>query len=154
MTSAQEVIFHFMDKSKSSIMLLLYIATVLIIVFKDTIPEHIHSQADSFLGRCFGLLLVVFITHEYGLILGVLTAISVTLLIGSRMSAVLEGFGSGGETSKIDIPKTKRWFVERALKQNPTAVEEERVITEAIQTDDTRGGYSSGGGVQNSSVSR
>ena len=52
MTSAQEVLFHFMDKSKSSIMLLLYIATVLIIVFKETIPEHIHSQADSFLGLC------------------------------------------------------------------------------------------------------
>jgi hypothetical protein len=153
MTTLQSAVLDFIQKSKSSIILLLYIATVLIIVFKDTIPETIHHQADSFLGRCLGLGLVIFITNEYGWILGLLTAMSVSLLIGSRMAAIQEGFGSGGETSKITIPKTKRWFVERALKENPTAIEEEKVTRES-QIDDTRGGYSSGGGVQNSSVSR
>jgi hypothetical protein len=134
-------------------MLLLYIATVLIIVFKDTIPQTIHHQADSFLGRCLALVLVIFITSEYGWVLGLLTAISVSLLIGSRMATVQEGFGSGGETSKIMIPKTKRWFVERTLNENPTSIEEEKMTRESM-IDDTRGGYSSGGGVQNSSVSR
>ena len=153
MTTLQEAVLDFIQKSKSSIMLLLYIATVLVIVFKDTIPETIHHQADSFPGRCLGLGLVVFITAEYGWILGLLTAISISLLIGSRMAAIEEGFGSGGETSKITIPKTKRWFVERALNENPTAIEEEKVTSNS-QIDDTRGGYSSGGGVQNSSVSR
>lgn len=153
MTTLQSAVLEFIQKSKSSIMLLLYIATVLIIVFKDTIPETVHHQADSFLGRCLGLGLVVFITSEYGWILGLLTAISVSLLIGSRMSAIEEGFGSGGETSKIMIPKTKRWFIERALNENPTAIEEEKMTRESM-IDDTRGGYSSGGGVQNSSVSR
>lgn len=153
MTTLQDAVLEFIQKSKSSIMLLLYIATVLIIVFKDTIPETIHHQADTFLGRCLGLGLVVFITSEYGWVLGLLAAISVSLLIGSRMTSIQEGFGSGGETSKIIIPKTKRWFVERALNENPTAIEEEKVTRESM-IDDTRGGYSSGGGVQNSSVSR
>jgi hypothetical protein len=153
MTTLQEAALDFIQKSKSSIMLLLYIATVLIIVFKDTIPQTIHHQADSFLGRCLALVLVVFITSEYGWVLGLLTAISVSLLIGSRMATVQEGFGSGGETSKIMIPKTKRWFVERTLNENPTSIEEEKMTRESM-IDDTRGGYSSGGGVQNSSVSR
>jgi len=153
MTTVQEAALDFIQKSKSSIMLLLYIATVLIIVFKDTIPQSIHHQADSFLGRCLALVLVVFITSEYGWVLGLLTAISVSLLIGSRMATVQEGFGSGGETSKIMIPKTKRWFVERTLNENPTSIEEEKMTRESM-IDDTRGGYSSGGGVQNSSVSR
>ena len=153
MTTVQEAALDFIQKSKSSIMLLLYIATVLIIVFKDTIPQSIHHQADSFLGRCLALVLVVFITNEYGWVLGLLTAISVSLLIGSRMATVQEGFGSGGETSKIMIPKTKRWFVERTLNENPTSIEEEKMTRESM-IDDTRGGYSSGGGVQNSSVSR
>jgi len=153
MTTLQEAALDFIQKSKSSIMLLLYIATVLIIVFKDTIPQSIHHQADSFLGRCLALVLVVFITSEYGWVLGLLTAISVSLLIGSRMATVQEGFGSGGETSKIMIPKTKRWFVERTLNENPTSIEEEKMTRESM-IDDTRGGYSSGGGVQNSSVSR
>jgi hypothetical protein len=153
MTTVQEAVLDFLQKSKSSIVLLLYIVTVLIIVFKDTIPETIHQQADSFLGRCLGLGLVVFITSEYGWILGLLTAICVSLLIGSRMAAIQEGFGSGGETSKIMIPKTKRWYIERALNENPTAVEEQKMTRESM-VDDTRGGYSSGGGVQNSSVSR
>ena len=153
MTTLQEAALDFIQKSKSSIMLLLYIATVLIIVFKDTIPQSIHHQADSFLGRCLALVLVVFITSEYGWVLGLLTAISVSLLIGSRMATVQEGFGSGGETSKIMIPKTKRWFVERTLNENPTSIEEEKATRESM-IDDTRGGYSSGGGVQNSSVSR
>jgi hypothetical protein len=69
------------------------------------------------------------------------------------MATVQEGFGSGGETSKIMIPKTKRWFVERTLNENPTSIEEEKMTRESM-IDDTRGGYSSGGGVQNSSVSR
>ena len=153
MTTVQEAALDFIQKSKSSIMLLLYIATVLIIVFKDTIPQTIHHQADSFLGRCLALGLVIFITSEYGWVLGLLTAISVSLLIGSRMATVQEGFGSGGETSKIMIPKTKRWFVERTLNENPTSIEEEKATRESM-IDDTRGGYSSGGGVQNSSVSR
>jgi len=153
MTTLQEAALDFIQKSKSSIMLLLYIATVLIIVFKDTIPQAIHHQADSFLGRCLALGLVIFITSEYGWVLGLLTAISVSLLIGSRMATVQEGFGSGGETSKIMIPKTKRWFVERTLNENPTSIEEEKMTRESM-IDDTRGGYSSGGGVQNSSVSR
>jgi len=153
MTTVQDAALDFIQKSKSSIMLLLYIATVLIIVFKDTIPQSIHHQADSFLGRCLALVLVVFITSEYGWVLGLLTAISVSLLIGSRMATVQEGFGSGGETSKIMIPKTKRWFVERTLNENPTSIEEEKMTRESM-IDDTRGGYSSGGGVQNSSVSR
>jgi len=139
-------IFDFAQKIRPTIVFILYLFTIIIIVFKDTIPESIHHQADSFLGRLFAVLLIIVVIREFGWILGLFTALAVALLIGSRMS-ISEGFD---DLTTFDI-KGKKWFVERALNENPTRIQEDRINTSAVQ-DNNRGGQSSNGGVQNSSL--
>ena len=144
----QKGIVDFIEKTKSFQIGLLYIFYTLMIVFKEQIPASYYRQADTFLGRLFIVVSVYGITMYYSWILGILAAIAYALLLGLPQS-IQEGFGSGGETSLQVVPSTKKWFVEKVLKENPVAIEEEKVVTSAVQ-DDTRSG--TGGGVQNSSV--
>jgi hypothetical protein len=139
-------VFDFAQKIRPTIVFILYLFTIIIIVFKDTIPESIHHQADSFLGRLFAVLLIIVVVREFGWILGLFTALAVALLIGSRMS-MSEGFD---DLTTLTVTG-KKWFVERALNENPMRIQEDRVNTVAVQ-DNTRGAQSSNGGVQNSSL--
>lgn len=146
----RESLVDFLEKTKYFQTILLYIIFAIMIVFKGQIPPAIYEQADTFLGRLFAVFLVAFVTIQYDWILGLLAAVAIALLLGlPKAKAVREGFGSGGETAIQVVPTDKKWFVERALHENPIAIEEEKVITSPVQND-TRSGPS--GGVQNTSV--
>lgn len=148
----RESLLDFLQKTKQFQSILVIVILSLLIVFKNQIPVSIYVQMDSFLGRLLGILLVVFFTSEFGWVAGLLSALVVALLIGlpKQVSSNLkEGFGSGGETSIQVIPTNKKWFVEKALHENPIAIEEEKVVTSPVQND-TRSGLS--GGVQNTSL--
>jgi hypothetical protein len=146
----RESLLDFLKRTSTFQSVLLYILFILMIVFKNMIPPIVYDQADTFLGRLFTLFLVAFLTKEYGWILGLLAALSIALLLGlPKGQSIREGFGSGGETALQVVPTSKKWFVERALHENPIAIEEEKVITSAIQTDSESG---VSGGVQNTSV--
>lgn len=141
-------ILEFLEKSRPTQSLLLYISMTLMIVFKEQIPVSVYVQLDSFPGRLLILFILVTFVNVYGWILGLLAAIAFALLLGLP-HPLTEGFGSGGETSVQVIPTEKRWFVEKLFKEHPIAIEEEKVVTEAIQND-SPGSLS--GGVQNTSV--
>ena len=146
----RESLVDFLEKTKFFQTILLYIIFTIMIVFKGQIPPAIYEQADTFLGRLFAVFLVAFVTLQYDWILGLLAAVAIALLLGlPKQKPMREGFGSGGETAIQVIPTDKKWFVERALHENPIAIEEEKVITSPIQND-ARSGPS--GGVQNTSV--
>jgi hypothetical protein len=146
----RESLLDFVEKTKTFQTVLVYIAIILLIVFKNQIPPVIYEQADSFLGRLLAVFLVALVTIQFDWILGLLTAVAIALLLGlPRRTSLQEGFGSGGETSIQVIPTNKKWFVERVLHENPIAIEEEKVLTSAIQNDAPSG---PGGGVQNTSV--
>jgi hypothetical protein len=146
----RESLVDFLQKTKMFQSLLLYIIFTIMIVFKNQIPPYIYEQADSFLGRLLAVFVVTLVTVQYDWILGLLAAVAVALLLGlPRASSVTEGFGSGGETAVQVIPTSKKWFVERALHENPVAIEEEKVVTSAVQNDSPSG---VSGGVQNTSV--
>jgi hypothetical protein len=151
MGGVRESLLDFLQKTKPFQSILLYIIFTLIIVFKQLIPPIIYEQLDSFLGRLLAIFLVSVVTTEFGWILGLLAAMAVALLLGlpKGASAIREGFGSGGETGLQVVPTNKKWFVERALHENPIAIEEEKVVTQPVQNDSPSG---VGGGVQNSSV--
>lgn len=148
MGGIRQGLVDFIEKTKMFQSILLYIVFTLLIVFKETIPVSIHKQADSFLGRLFIVATVYLITIQYNWILGILAAVAFGLFLGLPRS-VTEGFGSGGETSLQVVPTTKKWFVEKVLHENPVAIEEEKVVTSAVQDNSQSG---PGGGVQNSSV--
>lgn len=146
----RESLLDFLQKTKTFQTVLVYISIILVIVFKNQIPPPVYEQADSFLGRLLAVFLVAFVTIQFDWILGLLTAVAIALLLGlPRGTPVMEGFGSGGETSIQVIPTSKKWFVERVLHENPIAIEEEKVITSPVQNDSPSG---PGGGVQNTSV--
>ena len=152
----RESILDFLQKTKTFQATLLYIIFIVAIVFKNQIPPAIYDQADSFLGRSLAVFLVAVITTQFGWVLGLLAAMSVALLLGlpkqggfPLTAPVKEGFGSGGETAIQVVSTGKKWFVEKVLKENPVAIEEEKVITLPVQNDSPSG---VGGGVQNSSV--
>lgn len=141
-------LLEFLEKSRPTQSLLLYICITLMIVFKEQIPVGVYRQLDSFPGRLLILFILVTFVHVYGWILGLLAAIAFALLLGLP-HPLTEGFGSGGETSIQVIPTEKRWFVEKLFKEHPVAIEEEKVVTDAVQ-DDSPGSLT--GGVQNTSV--
>jgi len=146
----RESLIDFLQKTKVFQTLLLYIIFIMLIVFKNQVPSSIYEQADSLMGRLLAVFLIAFLTIEFDWILGLLAAIAVALLLGlPRNVSILEGFGSGGETAMQIIPTNKKWFVERTLHENPIAIEEEKVVTSAIQDYSQSG---AGGGVQNTSV--
>ncbi len=147
----RESLVDFLQKTKTFQTVLVYIALILVIVFKNQIPPAIYEQADSFLGRLLAVFFVALITIQFDWILGLLSAVAVALLLGLPRGSpsFKEGFGSGGETSVQVIPTNKKWFVERVLHENPIAIEEEKVITSPVQNDSPSG---PGGGVQNTSV--
>ncbi len=148
----RESLLDFLQKTKTFQTVLVYIALILVIVFKNQIPPVIYEQADSFLGRLLAVFVVALITVQFDWILGLLTAVAIALLLGlprGSTPSFKEGFGSGGETSVQVIPTTKKWFVERVLHENPIAIEEEKVVTSPVQNDSPSG---VSGGVQNTSV--
>lgn len=127
----QKSLVDFVSKTKSFQMGLLYIFFTLMIVFKEEIPVSFHQQADTFIGRLFIVFSVYGLTVYYSWILGIIAAIAFALVLGLPYS-IQEGFGSGGETSLQMIPTTKKWLVEKILQENPIAIEEEKVVTTAI----------------------
>jgi len=149
----QAAVLDFIEKSKPSVTIFLYIGLTLLVVFNDTIPHEARDLLDGFIGRVVAAAAVLFVTYEYGWVLGLFAALAVGLLLGTNYTVFKEGFGSGGESSVQLIPTSKKWFIEQVLQENPVAINEEKVNTSAIQ-DEGRGGPSSSSGVQNSSVSR
>ena len=141
-------LLEFLDVSRPTQAIFLYIAVTLMIVFKEQIPVGVYNQLDTFLGRTLIVGLVVFFTTFYGWILGLLSAVAFSLLIGLPRPFT-EGFGSGGETAIQVIPTNKKWFVEKVFGENPVAIEEEKVVTSPVQND-SPGNLT--GGVQNTSV--
>ena len=141
-------LLEFLDKSRPTQALFLYIVMALVIVFKEQIPVGVYTQLDSFPGRLLILFILLTFIQLYGWILALLGAIAFALLIGLP-NPITEGFGSGGETSIQVIPTNKKWFVEKLFGENPIAIEEEKVVTEPVQND-SPGALS--GGVQNTSV--
>jgi hypothetical protein len=141
-------LLEFLDRSRPTQALLLYISITLAIVFKEQIPVGVYNQLDSFPGRLLIVFILVTFVQVYGWILGLVAAVAFALLIGLPRP-ITEGFGSGGETSIKVVPTEKKWFVEKVFGENPIAIEEEKVVTEAVQND-SPGALT--GGVQNTSV--
>lgn len=124
---------------------------VLLIVYGKLIPDDFRKQADTFLGRLFLIVLVTTVTLQFGWVTGLLAALSVALFLGNPKNnvqvqkasypiaenfVIKEKFGPGsGETTNMKVPKDSdnKWLVERILKENPVAIEEERVETIAVQ---------------------
>lgn len=107
------------------------VALSLAIVFVKKIPLTIRSQAGTLLGRLFLFGATLAIGEYYSWTNGLLMAIFALLLLSMSPRAQREGFHSLGSMKLIT--NSNKWFVERVLKENPIAIEEEYVNTQAVQ---------------------
>lgn len=122
----------------------------LVIVFLDKVPQEVRNQSYTFLGRSFLLLFTILVAITFGWPLGFLAAIMSALLIGSgglkQKNIVKEGFAP--DMNVHIVPTRHKWFVEKALGENPLLIEDQTVETSAVQ--DLTEKY--GGSVQSNSV--
>ena len=149
---------HMMISRLDSPAMLIYgVLLVLVIVYSPVIPTEARVFADSFLGRVFGVGIIYGITETLGWVYGLLTALAFLLILngapryGNPMmegfrqehmqpysqkdeAKLKEGFTAGGAiTAKDVITHNRRWFVEEVLGECPSAIESDRVTTQAVQ---------------------
>jgi len=101
---------------------------VLLIVYSSVIPLSYKQFADSILGRILGVGCIYVTIHYMGWIYGLLTALAFLLLLHGGV-AVSEGFEGG--VKETDVPKGKRWYVEKILGERPSKITMDRVTTHA-----------------------
>ena len=148
---------HMMISRLDSPAMLIYgFLIVLVIVYSPVIPTEARVFADSFLGRVFGVAIIYGITETLGWVYGLLTALAFLLILNGAPrygNPMMEGFreeskqpkdeakakgtegftGGGSISSKNVITHHRRWFVEEVLGECPTAIESDRVTTQAVQ---------------------
>lgn len=144
-------LFHKYDQP---IMVLVGLCMTTVIVFLDKIPVDIRKQSDTILGRALLIVYTTVVTMLFGWPMGILAALMSALLIGAGgvhpiKKMIKEGFASEVNTRIIPNGK-KRWFVEKALGENPTIIEDDRVDTSAVQDLSEK----NTGSVQSSGVTR
>jgi hypothetical protein len=121
----------------------LYVGVLLVIgcVFVKQIPAPIKAHADSLLGRFTLFFTTLVLADLYSWPYGILMALFSVLLIAMAPRTSDEGFQDKGNQGTKIVSQKEKWFVEKALDENPLAIEEDRVRTQAIQ-DNTTGSNS------------
>ncbi len=129
----------FVEWSKQSMNLFTLIFDALLVtwvLFSEKVPETWRYQFSTALGRALLLLLLYFVLETMGWIHALLFTVAIALTWANRPLykpvSVKEGFQGGVKTSKSQGPL---WFVEKVLQENPEAIVEDRVRTDAVQED-------------------
>jgi hypothetical protein len=105
---------------------------VLIIVYSAVIPLEYKRFADSTLGRILGLAAVYATIHQLGWIYGLLTAMAFLLLLHGGTKVNEEGFNGGGSVTEKKTDGTNRWWVDKVLGEQTTAIATDQVKTSAV----------------------
>jgi hypothetical protein len=125
----------------------LYVGILLILgcTFVKQIPIAFRAHADTFLGRLTLFLLTLLVADLYSWPYGVLMALFSVLLLSvaprTLANTPTEGFQNGNGTDVKMVSKDDKWFIEKALDENPVAIQQDKVKTQAIQ-DNTTGSNS------------
>ena len=131
---ARDLFMDMVKRHESPLTIYTLLGLVLAIVYVKQIPLKIRRYADSFLGRLvlFALTIVVakYTTWSNGLLVAVFT-----LLLLSMSPRTTEGFQD--VSSKKKITDKNLWWVEQVFKENPTEIDEDEVVTSAIQDGST-----------------
>ena len=128
---AQILIADLVSKFSQPIHFYVLVGLTLAIVFVKKIPIAVRSQASTLLGRLFLFAATVAIADAYSWTNGLLMAILALLLLSMSPRTQRDGFQNFANLKLIT--DDKKWFVERVLKENPVAIGDETVKTQAVQ---------------------
>jgi hypothetical protein len=99
--------------------------------FTDKVPEKIRNVMTSTLGRLLAVVLLYTIYSFLGFLPALLFTMAISLTWLNRpLTKPVEGFLSSIKKTQVQGDK---WFVEDTLGENPVAIMEDRVVTQAVQ---------------------
>lgn len=124
--------FDFLNQNATHVELLYGSILILAIAFVKTIPTSLALQTSTILGKSllFGILLLTLTYTSW--IHGLLFVIFAGLLL-STAPRMTETFVDNFSFKLVD--SKKKWWVEEILNENPAAIEDEKVTTQAVQDD-------------------
>jgi len=132
-----------LDWSKQSSHLFTTVTSALIFlwaVYAEKLPATWRWQLSTSIGRLLLLILLYIVHMTAGWLPAILFTIAIALTWANRPLqkpfGVKEGFH---DTIVTDVSDKQRWFVEKALKESPQAIIQDRVTTQAIQDDSNKG---------------
>ena len=132
------------DWTKQSNQLYLTVATVLIFMwalYAEKLPESWRWQLSTTVGRLLLLLLLYIVNMLAGFLPALLFAVAIALTWANRplyKPVNVRGKDAEAETEafndmKVTQVNSHKWFVEKALNEDPVSISEDRISTNAIQ---------------------
>jgi len=125
----REIVVDFSKRQMAFVELVGGILLILGIVFPANIPIEFRKQASTLLGRLLLFCILVIILLYGKWTYGVLFAVFIAILLSTRSPK--EGFTS--EFTFNMVNDKKKWWVEQVLNENPVAIQDDKVSTNAIQ---------------------
>lgn len=143
----QTMVLEWSKQSSHLFSTIFFAGLILYAAYAEKIPMEWRWQLSTPIGRALLLLLLYIVMAVAGWIPALLFAIAIGLTWSNRplVKPIDVHFEDKSEGFQDNIKKTKiqgsRWFVERALHENPRGIVQDRVSTFAVQ-DDTQSGTS------------
>ena len=132
-----------LDWTKQSSNLLTTVTSALLLmwaIYAEKLPSAWRWQLSTTIGRLLLLILLYIVHMTAGWIPAVLFTIAIALTWANRPLqkpfGVREGFHN---TLVTDVEDKDRWFVEKVLKEHPQRIIQDRVTTQPVQEDSTKG---------------
>jgi hypothetical protein len=150
----QNMVLEWSKQSSHLFSTIFFAVLILYAAYAEKIPIEVRWQLSSPIGRALLLLLLYIVMAVAGWIPALLFAIAIGLTWSNRPLMKPVGVQEEGFEDKLtrneekegfqdNIKKTKiqgsRWFVERALHENPRGIIQDRVSTFAVQDDSQTG---------------
>jgi len=141
----QTVFMEWIQQSSALYSSLFFVVLVLYAAYAEKIPMEWRWQLSSPIGRALLLLLLYIVMAVGGWMPALLFAIAIALTWANRPLAKPPAVQEEGFTTETNekkegfqnVKKTKiqgaKWFVERALHENPRGIVQDRVSTFAVQ---------------------
>jgi hypothetical protein len=142
----QTIVLEWSKQSSNLFYSLFMISLVLYAAYAEKIPMEYRYQLSTPVGRALLLLLLYIVMAVGGWIPALLFGIAIALTWSNRplvkpVGVQEEGFKNEEKKEEFqdNVKKTKaqghRWFVERALYENPRRIIQDRISTFAVQDD-------------------
>ena len=131
---AKDIFIDMIKRHESPLTIYTLLALGLAIVYVKQIPVNVRKLSDTFIGRfiLFSVTIVVakYTTWSNGLLFAVFS-----LLLLSMSPRTTEGYQNSNSSKKITDKNL--WWVEKVFNENPVEIDEDKVVTSAVQDGST-----------------
>lgn len=127
---AKDIFIDMVKRHESPLTIYTLLGLGLAIVYVKQIPVNIRRLSDTFIGRFVLFVLTVVVAKYTTWSNGILFAVF-SLLLLSMSPRTTEGYQDARSSKKVTDKNL--WWVEKVFNENPVEIDEDEVITSAIQ---------------------